>query len=430
MTLAPTFESPTRLDQFLPEMHEPFLERASAGGTDGEGSSALGAFLTLRFADRAADRTPQQIEALAYQARATRDYLRDLPTGPEVSHLREIVRVAAVVGRRGSRHLLCAPLLAFAYWLEQELRLEEALDVVDTARRIRDGLTASDVVATLLQRARILRLLGRFQEARVTYETARAKAAEIGDSHSILLGRIGDAIVARQLGNLRASENTLRVIVCDAHAAGDRDAEARGSHDLGVALVFEQRAADAIPILFSAYELYEQPTYRLRALSDLGLALTAVGHFRAAESAYRLVLEGPATPQMRANTTLELIELASLTRNRFAFQQWQNAVLPLLERLPPEFRVDYELKTGVGLARFGRKAKARRMLQATMGRAETFRLNEYVFRAERALASIVEEGEEAVKLAPIEWDRELPGVYRVASQLEALFATAPSGAGV
>jgi len=261
MTLAPAFKSPTGLDQFLAEMHEPFLERASAGGTDGAGSSALGAFLTLRFADRAAERDDGQKEALAYQARATLDFLDDLTPSPEVTHLVEITKVARAVGRGSSNHLLCAPLLAFAYWLEQELRLEEALDVVDSAQRI-GGLTPSEVVAATLQRARILRLLGQFDEARQAYAAAGVKAKAAGDSHSVLLSRIGDAIVSRQVGNLPASEAALRDVLRDAEALDDEDAQARAHHDLGVALGLRRRPEQALPHFFAAFNLLTLFLYR------------------------------------------------------------------------------------------------------------------------------------------------------------------------
>ncbi|HWP37042.1 MAG TPA: hypothetical protein VNL18_05745, partial [Gemmatimonadales bacterium] len=173
-------------------MHEPFLQRASDPALSGDGREALGAFLTLRLADRAGERTGGDEDALAYQARATREYLQDLAPCEEVTHLSEIVRIAAAVGRGKSTHLLCAPLLAYAYWLEQELRLEEALDVVETAQRIKH-LLPQEVVSSMLQRARIQRLAGRLHEAREAYTTARARADEIGDRHSVLLSRIGDA---------------------------------------------------------------------------------------------------------------------------------------------------------------------------------------------------------------------------------------------
>src|SRR3990170_3609600 len=106
-------------------LHEPFLARAAEPGAE-MGRHALGAFLTLRLADRfrPEEEAPHPL-ALAYQVRATRDYLLDLhPQNPESSHLLEIVRLAEAVQQGGARSMLGPPLLAYAHWLEQELKLE------------------------------------------------------------------------------------------------------------------------------------------------------------------------------------------------------------------------------------------------------------------------------------------------------------------
>src|SRR5262245_16353877 len=116
-------------DNSVSHMHEPFLERASGDG-DTRGQ-ALGAFLTLPLIDRVATEPGAlKSEAMAYQLRACASYLDEQhPDSEEITHLREIVRVARTASESGNKRLLWAPMLAFAYWLEQELRLEESLDV-------------------------------------------------------------------------------------------------------------------------------------------------------------------------------------------------------------------------------------------------------------------------------------------------------------
>lgn len=399
MTLAPTFESPTGLNQFLAEMHEPFLERASAGEADGAGSSAVGGFLTLRFADRAAERADGQKEALAYQARATRDFLDDLPPSPEVAHLIEITKVARAVARGSSNHLLCAPLLAFAYWLEQELRLEEALDVVNSVQRI-GGLTPSEVVAATLQRARILRLLGQFDEARQAYAAAGVNAKAAGDSHSVLLSRIGDAIVSRQVGNLPASEKALRDVLKDAEALDDQDAQARAHHDLGVALDHRERPVEALTHFFAAFNLYQPETYRLRALSDVARAMKALGYQAAATRAFTLVVKSTTSLQVRTYAMLELLELAGMSRNRISFQRWHRELNALPDALPPETTVDFEIKLGLGYRAFGNVRLAKRHLQSAARLAEECQLSEYAFGAESALRELAA-GEEQEAVPPV-----------------------------
>jgi len=158
-------------------LHEAFLARAAEPGNE-QGRHALGAFLTLRLADRFdPSDEPAHPLALAYQVRATRDYLTDLePQNVESNHLLQVVRMADAVQQGKSRAILWPPLLSYASWLEQELQLGEALDVVETALRLNDGKAPTEEIAALLQRARILRSLGQLDEATASYEAARVRA--------------------------------------------------------------------------------------------------------------------------------------------------------------------------------------------------------------------------------------------------------------
>ncbi len=376
--------------QFGSWLHEPFLARASEPGAE-QGRHALGAFLTLRLVDRfRPDEEPAHPLALAYQIRATRDYLLDLrPQTPEATHLLEVVRLADGVQQGGVRSLLWPPLLAYGHWLEQELRLEEALDVVETTLGLNDGSTATEEVAALLQRGRILRHLGRLEEARASYHAGRAKAEAIRDTHSALLGRIGDAIVMQQLGNLQGSETALRGIVTDAEAADDRDAQARAHHDFGAVLVHRSRFPEAVLHLYRAFELYEQTSDRLRALSDVGEALKREGRYDASQDAFEVVLEtAPATTQIRVPAMIALLELSALTKDRVSFARWSKAIGVMTDELPAERRVDYWLQLGRGHATFGQAARAERCLRDALAQAEQYRLNEYVFRAQAELEMI------------------------------------------
>src|SRR6185436_19261371 len=96
----------------------------------------------------------------------------------------EIVRVAQRSLRTNNRGLLWAPLLAFAYWLENELQLDESLDVLETAFRLKDGTEARDQIAGYLQQGRVLRIAGRFTEAREAYQSGGNLARYSGDFRS------------------------------------------------------------------------------------------------------------------------------------------------------------------------------------------------------------------------------------------------------
>lgn len=375
--------------QFGSWLHEPFLARASEPG-GAHGRHALGAFLTLRLADRfRPDEEPSHPLALAYQVRATRDYLLDLhPQNAEVKYLLEVVRLADAVQKGAGRATLWPPLLGYAHWLEQELRFDEALDVVETSLGLDNGCAPGEEIAALLQRGRILRQLGRFEESRGSYENGRARAVAAGDAHSELLGRIGGAIVSRQVGNLQGSEQALLQIVRDAERLGDHDALARANHDLGAVYNHRREGLRAIPHLYRAFELYEDAASRLRALSDVGEALKAEGHYQAAEDAFLIALKTGGTKQTRAVTLIALLELSALTDQRLSFARWKREIERLAEELPAERLADFHFQLGLGQAAFGQAKLAVRSLTKALAVSERHQLNEYAFRIRAELESI------------------------------------------
>lgn len=371
-------------------MHEPFLERAAVPERADEGGHALGAFLTMRLVDQfAAEDRPVHGEALAYQIAATRDYLLDLHhRTDEVGHLLEIARLAQAAHERRDRRLLWSPMLAYAFYLEQEMHLDEAGDVLDTALRLGDGRDEEEEVAALLQRGRVLRQASRYQEATQSYRAAGEVALRKDDLHSVRLSRIGQAIVMYKLGNLPESEQVLEGVILEAATAGDRDAEARARHDLANVYMLMDRPARAVTLGFQAYELYDTAIQRLRALSDIGMAFKMLGNYAAADDALALVMNGDIPEWMQINTSLEMLELASLTQNRMSFERLRRKLEASMEVMHPDQLVDFDLKAGMGFASFDERELAEAALRAAISRAEELQLNTYLFQAETALREL------------------------------------------
>jgi tetratricopeptide (TPR) repeat protein len=322
----PVVNTIPRLQPPSPHLHEPFLKRAADPGEGTSGAHALGGFLAMRLVDQfAADRRPPAPEALAYQVRATRDFLCDLHSQEiETQHLLNLVHTAEHARHADAGRLLWAPVLAFAYWLESQLRLEEAMDVLDTALRLGSGdAPLEEQIATHLQRGRVLREVGRFEESREDYVRAGSLAHRAGDGRSERRSRVGRALIFQAVGNLPEAERMLRAVLEDARAAGDRVAEAHAKHDLANTLELMGRPEDGIPLAFNAYQLYEEPLQRFRALSDLGILFKDLGNHEAAQDAFMLVIEGEPPPEIRLTTVSELIEIAGLRGDRLAFERWR-----------------------------------------------------------------------------------------------------------
>lgn len=410
--------------QFGSWLHEPFLARASEPGAE-QGRHALGAFLTLRLADRfRPDEEPSHPLALAYQVRATRDYLLDLhPQNAEVKYLLEVVRLADAVQKGSGRSTLWPPLLAYAFWLEEELQLEQALDVVETALGLNDGGAPTEEIAALLQQGRVLRLLGRLEKAREAYGAARARAQVADDRHSTLLARIGDANVLRQFGNLPASEKSLNAILKDAEQCGDLDAQARAHHDLGAVHINRNEGHRGIPHLYKAFELYERPAHKLRALSDVGEGLKRAGKYSAAQDAFMVVLRTAPSQEMRACTMIALLELSGLMGDRVGFSRWKGQLTAIADDLPAERLADFHLQLGLASAAFGQLRLAERSLRKAIEVAELHSLNEYTFRAEAAVKQIRNSAAPNRPEAPVRFEADDSREYvEIAEKLETLRA--------
>src|SRR6266571_753280 len=140
--------SQTRVES-LP--HAIFLQRVSgnASPTSLEARLGQGAFLALRLVDLLAPgREPVSPDAFHYQCVATDRFCRELRgTSPEGAHVHGTTASAADAYRLGDVRQVVPALLAYAHFLEDELRLEEALDVLATLLEVGgDRLAASDAV--------------------------------------------------------------------------------------------------------------------------------------------------------------------------------------------------------------------------------------------------------------------------------------------
>lgn len=404
-------------------MHLPFLERASRPGNQ-ERTHALGAFLTLRAVDRIAFHSPVQGESLAFQLRAAATFLDQLkPQNKDVSHLREIIRVAQRATTSGNLNLLWAPLLALAYWLEGELRLQESIDVLETAFRLQSGARIPEEVAAGLQHGRVLRQLGCFPEARASYLAAGQLASEFGDTRSLLISRIGHAWVAVKTGDLAAAQQELHQVLRDAQLQGDLFVEARAAHGLADVLHLAGRTAEGIPLVFRAYGLYEEPDQRTRSLNDLGIFLKELGHYAAAKEAFLLVLEARPSPELSVKPKLELLELSAILHDRVGFARWRRELDNQHDRLPPDEKAEFELKLGMGFAAFDSPREALEHLSRALTIAEEFKFGQQVFEAERAIAEI-NAGHSASKeaLAPRVATEDSPVVLQTIESLYALRA--------
>ena len=371
-------------------LHEPFLERAAKAddGEAGHGAHALAAFLVMRLVDTfALDSHPVSLDARTYQVNSTHDFVSALsPQTVEIGHLLEITRLAQLALTRGEPRVLCAPTLAFARYLEDERRLPEAIDALETAGRLLRGPPGEEEVATLLQLGRVARKLNRHAYAMDAYRAASRIAGRLGDRHSVFLGRIGRGIVLQRTGKLPESRRVLRAVIREAARGGDTDAEARANHDLGITLLTMNLPAEAAAAAFRAYELYEGPEQRVRALYDLGVALLEFGSSAGAQDALCMIVETASRPEPQADAMIVLLHVAVQNGDRITFERWRRSLEALRSTLPPDGDVEISINVGLGLADFGEAAGARKAWQEAAALARTYDLEAKALDAESLLA--------------------------------------------
>src|SRR2546425_8187405 len=178
--------------------HAIFLQRVSGpeAATTLEARLGQGAFLALRLVDLLApDRAPVSKDAFHYQSVATDRFCRELrAVDTEGAHVHGIAESASDSYRLGDIQLIAPALFAYAHFLEAELRLEEALDVLTTLLVVvGNRLSSTDAVAAQLRFARVHRKLNQFDEADAAYAEAGELATLAGDRHFALLSPVGRA---------------------------------------------------------------------------------------------------------------------------------------------------------------------------------------------------------------------------------------------
>jgi tetratricopeptide (TPR) repeat protein len=374
--------------------HAPFLERARAEHERERELSAqlaLGAYLVSRLIDRLLQ--PERADSrdgFLWQLDAVRRHLRDLPPdSPESAHLHGIVD-AMPAGAQPSASLRLS-LMAYAYFLEHEGRLDEGLEVLGLAVRTHGSdVPPGEFASSALFAGRLNRLLARWVEATNCYLAAESAAERAGDRVLTLRASLGRGAVLRGQGNYPLARATVEVVIEAARAAELRDVQAMALADLGAVYFLEGRRVESIQANYEAFRLTDDALQRMRILGDIGLGLKDVGALEAARLAYEIVVGSRTSFLVRTNAVLELMELESSTGNRVAFERRRAEADKARDRMPPSMLVDLHYKTGVGLARFGQMTRARHLLTAGMELSETHGLNAWFFKFEGVLANLHE----------------------------------------
>jgi tetratricopeptide (TPR) repeat protein len=373
--------------------HAPFLERARTEHErerDVSARLALGAYLVARLVGRVLLQEPGDTpdEGLLWQLDAVQRHLRELPAdSPESAHLHGVAD--AIQAAPQPRATLRLSLMAYAYFLEHEGRLEEALEVLALAVRTHGPrIPAGDFAASALFAGRLNRLLARWTEATGCYSSAETASESAGDTVLALRAKLGRGAVLRGQGNLPLARAIADEVAATAQRAGLREVGAMAYSDIGAALSAEGRRIESIQAIYRAFQLTDDVLQQTRVLGDLGVVLLEIGAYDAARTAFDIVLQSKTSFLVRTNALMELMDMESSAGNRMAFERRRSEAEALRTRMPPSMLADFYLKAGVGLARFGQLGRGRDLLMRGLRLSEDNQLNAWYFRFERTLENL------------------------------------------
>jgi tetratricopeptide (TPR) repeat protein len=382
--------------------HEPFLERARRQREqemDQPARLALGAYVVARLIDKllTLDQTADAVEGFRWQLEAVRRHVAELPADtPETAHLRGVVEAISAGGRPSAN--LSPSLTAYAYFLEHEGRLEESLEALRLAARSQGPETpANDFAAYALFAGRLNRQLALWEAASTCYSAAEEAAAKIGDSFSMLRGRLGRGAVHRGQGNYPAARAAAESVLQTATELCLSEAQAMAYSDLGAIYSSQGLRLEALQADYQAFRLSAETPQQMRALGNLGNGLSEIGAFEAARLAFRIVVESGASVEVRANALLELMDLEASVGNRVAFERHRNAAEEYRSRMSPRMSVDYQYKLAIGLSRFEQAVRAVPLLESALAIAERHQLNAWYFKIEQTLKEWAERGKQATE---------------------------------
>ncbi len=394
-----TTSSGVRLSDFTPQRlfgdarggswHEEFLERARLErerGDDAGSRGALAGYLVARLIERSLEgaETDEERQALTWQLESALRYVGELgDSGAEARHLEGIIEALKTAHGACTAAVRLA-LNAFAYFLENEGRLAEALDVLGLAARTHWApIPLQEFTTIALVAGRLNRLQARFDAATAAYMAAEESAVAVDDANARLLSRLGRAHVMRSQGNLPMARAAVEGVIAEAGARQLTDVLSRAYADLGHVLAVQGDRLEALKATYEAFRLTHDPVTQMRILGDLGVELSELGFHDVARVAFEVVVASNTSFIVETNARVELMDLESAAGNRVAFERHRVELKEVADRMPPSMAVDYRYKMGAGFARFGQFARTREAWAEGMHLSEAHRLNEWYFRLER-----------------------------------------------
>jgi hypothetical protein len=282
-------------------------------------------------------------------------------------------------------HALSPRLMAYGQALEYDAKWALASDVYTTIAAYTHPAEDSDLaIAASLQLGFCLRTTGRLDAAAVAYTQASQMAGAVNDLSGVIRGKMGDAKIAAERGNMPTAEIILDEAIEQARTFGLDDVQSRALTDR--AFVAGQRGQydRAIRFSYDALTLSKSQRERDRILTNIATAFRYIGLLEVARDAHLLLASTAQEQFIRWNSALNLLDLAAQQGSELQFDRYRRELESA--DLTPQLRATYLLYVGRGYGLLNRHAVGIPYLEEAIAFAADSRLNQLMFEAESALA--------------------------------------------
>ena len=374
--------------------HRSFLRRARQQREhrcEIESQLALAAFLVASLVDRMhrTTRDGDDVEGYRWQLRSTRHFVLEIPENhAERAHLAALID--AMDQALPPKHsVVRMSLVAYAYFLNQEARLEDALDILELAARTHDGgCPAEEYASIAMFVGRVNRRLAHFPAAERAYREAQSTAEANGDHRTALFSQLGMANLHRSTGDLVRSQDLVEDVLARCRSPRLADVRSAAYSDLSAVFERQGRRIEAVAMEYQSFIIAVDDASRWRTLANLGASLVGIGEYDAARYALQIVAARSEVFDSRTNAVIELLGLASAVGDELGFRRYLRDAEERVEAMPPSMAVDFHYQAGVGMARFGRLTRARTLLSQALQLAEEHGLNTWYFKVERVMSGL------------------------------------------
>ena len=271
--------------------------------------------------------------------------------------------------------------------IERRGFLANAGDIYDTVAKHVDSTVHLDLAFDAhMRRGFCLRNNGELDWADQAYSNAATLATRDKDRVRVIMAHLGRAKVEWSRGNLPAADEAMEKLAAEAEQLEATRVQAMILHDRAGVAHDRGDLPRAIRFVYDAFCRTSDEFERDRVLSDLASFLNVYGAIDSATDALRALEITARTQDLRWNSQINLLALASRSANEVMFEHYRRKLADAA--LPVRYRIEFLHDLGMGYVAFGNFAEARAAYSDGLRLAEEGGANQWVFRFEEGLNSL------------------------------------------